>query len=91
MENQPAGDYVRVADVEISSVRSERSGFLLEGRGADRADYRLELHLDMPVDERTRAVLSEMLAQSEWRAWRRSPQPFPRRGGSGHKLRTKTG
>jgi hypothetical protein len=64
--------YVRVADIEVNDVRPEQSGFVLQGRGADRADYRLEVHFDMPVDSRTRAVLGGLLAQSEWRVWRRS-------------------
>lgn len=63
--------YVPVADVSIDTVRPVSAGFALEGRGSDGADYRLELHLDLPVSARTRAVLGEMLAQSEWRVSRR--------------------
>jgi len=69
-------DYLPVADVDVSAVRPERSGFSLEGRGADRADYRLELELEVPVNQRTRTILGEMLAQSRWRIWRRAPQPL---------------
>ncbi|NIM48148.1 MAG: hypothetical protein GTN78_20715 [Gemmatimonadales bacterium] len=68
--------YVKVAEVEIDAVQPARSGFVLTGRGQDRADYRLEMELDMPIDRQTRAVLGELLAQSEWRVLRRAPQPF---------------
>lgn len=68
-------DYVRVAEIEVDAVTPGREGFLLSGRGADRAEYRLELRLDMPIDERTRAVLAELFSQSEWRILRRARQP----------------
>jgi hypothetical protein len=70
--------YVSVAEVEIDAVQPDRTGFVLTGRGQDRADYRLEMVLEMPIDQRTRAVLGELLAQSEWRILRRAPQPFKR-------------
>ncbi|KPK02689.1 MAG: hypothetical protein AMS20_11735 [Gemmatimonas sp. SG8_28] len=69
-------DYVSVAEIEIDAVHPGRSGFVLTGRGIDRADYRLELVLEMPVDQRTKAVLAELLAQSDWRIQRRAPEPF---------------
>ena len=72
MDKAETSAYVRVADIEVNDVRPEQSGFVLQGRGADRADYRLEMHLEMPVDPRTRAVLGGLLAQSEWRVWRRA-------------------
>ncbi len=62
--------------MDVDAVQPGRSGFILLGRGRDRADYRLELRLDMPIDQRTRAVLGELLSQSEWRILRRAPQPF---------------
>lgn len=71
-------DYVPVADVEVASVRPERAGFTLEGRGADRSDYRLGLELEVPLSERTRNVLGEMLSQCKIRVWRR--QATPRKG-----------
>ena len=64
-------DQVLVADVEISAVMPDRTGFTLEGRGADRADYRIRLDLEVPVDQRTRGILGELLSQSKWRLWRR--------------------
>jgi len=70
--------YVVVVDIEVDSVRPEHSGFTLQGRGADRAEYRLEMHLDIPVDRRTQTVLGEMLAQSEWRVLRRATTPLRR-------------
>lgn len=69
-------DYVRVAQLAIEAVRPAAKGFELTGRGRDRADYRVELDLEMPVDQRTRTVLGELLAQSEWRVWRRAPRPL---------------
>ena len=69
-------DYILVADVEVSSVKLQKRGFSLEGRGGDRADYRVELDLEVPVDQRTRSVLGELLSQSRWRISRRAPQPI---------------
>ena len=76
-------DYVPVADVAVSSVRPQRTGFTLEGRGADRADYRVDLELEVPVDQRTRSVLGELLSQSRWRISRKAAQPLrqPSKGG----------
>lgn len=68
-------DYVAVADVEIASVTPEKAGFTLEGRGADRAEYRLGLELELPLDQRTRSVLGEMLSQCRVRVWRRQTTP----------------
>jgi hypothetical protein len=70
--------YVAVVDIEVDSVQPGQSGFVLLGRGADKAEYRLELHLDIPLDTRTRTILGEMLAQSEWRVLRRAPTPLVR-------------
>ena len=75
---QGESGYVAVVDIEIDAVQPGRSGFVLQGRGADRAEYRLEMHMDIPVDERTQTVLGEMLAQSEWRILRRAVNPLSR-------------
>jgi hypothetical protein len=72
----PDGGFVSLAEVEVDAVQPRRSGFLLTGRGRDSAEYRLEMELDMPIDHQTRAVLGELLAQSEWRVWRRAVQRF---------------
>jgi hypothetical protein len=69
-------DYLPVADIEVRAVRPERGGFSLEGTGADRAEYRVDLELEVPVDQRTRTILGEMLAQSRFRIWRRAGQPM---------------
>jgi hypothetical protein len=71
---QPDPDFVPVAELEVDSVEPARSGFVLRGFGADSAEYRLDLHLDMPVDPKTQAVLGGILSQSEWRIWRRAPR-----------------
>ena len=70
--------FVPVADIEVDAVRPERSGFVLQGRGADRAEYRIEMRLDIPVDQQTQAVLGELLAQSELRIKRRAPASMRR-------------
>jgi hypothetical protein len=70
-------DYVPVAEVEVDSVRPENHAFVLTGRGKDRADYKLEVTLEMPIDQRTRTVIGEILSQSQWRLWRRASRSFP--------------
>lgn len=72
-------DFAILADIEVDAVRPLPAGFVLEGRGADMADYRLHLHLDMPLDDRTRTVLAELLAQSEWQVRRRVRTSLKRR------------
>ena len=74
--DDPGHGYVNVAEIEIDAVHPGRSGFVLTGRGVDRADYRLEMVLEMPIDQRTKAVLAELLAQSDWRIQRRAHEPF---------------
>ncbi len=80
MAKDAAGEsFDLVADVPIDEVRSTPNGFVMDGRGTDRVGYRLEMHLDWPVDQRTRKVLSEILSQAEVKVMRwRSP---PRRPG----------
>lgn len=68
-----APEFQRLAEIEVDLVKPERSGFTLTGQGTDRAEYRLDVHFDMPLDARTRAVLGELLAQSELKIWRRPP------------------
>ena len=72
----PHDGYVPVANVEITAVMPQSSGFRLQGIGADGADYLMEMHLDMPIDQRTRAVLGEMLSQSDWVVYRRAQVPL---------------
>ena len=60
-----SSDYQPLADIEIDEVRPDSRGFALTGRGADGGDYRLGIHFGMPLDSRTRAVLGELLSQSE--------------------------
>ena len=88
MEQAGTSAYLKVAEIEVSDVRPDHFGFTLQGRGADQADYRLEWHLDMPVDPRTKAVLGGLLAQSDWRVWRRAPTPAPRKRRSSAGRRT---
>ena len=74
-ESRTGEGYALVADIPIDAVRSVPSGFVLEGRGADRGDYRLELRFDLPVDVKTRKVLGELLSQAEVRVARRGAPP----------------
>jgi hypothetical protein len=77
MVTEPAVEqFDLVADVPIEEVRPVPDGFVLQGRGTDRADYRFELHIDWPVDLRTKKVLSEILSQAEVRVmrWRSPPR-----------------
>ena len=68
----PGARFVPVAEIEVDAVLPTRSGFRLEGRGADGADYRMELHLDLPVDQRTQQVLAELFSQSELKISRKT-------------------
>ncbi len=70
-------DFEPLADIEVERVTPEAQGLTLSGQGQDRAEYRLAVHFDMPLDARTRTVLGELLAQSELRISRRAPPPPP--------------
>jgi hypothetical protein len=71
-QSRPGEGYALVAEIPIDAVRSTTAGFVLEGRGADRGDYRIELHFDLPVDLKTRKVLGELMSQAEVRLSRRT-------------------
>jgi len=71
--------FQRVADIEVDVVQPEGNGFALSGQGSDRGEYRLDVHFDMPLDARTRAVLGGLLAQSELTLWQRAAAPPARR------------
>ena len=58
-------EYQPLADIEVEAVRPEGQGFTLTGQGPDHAEYRLDLHFEMPLDPRTRAVLGELFSHSE--------------------------
>jgi hypothetical protein len=72
-----APEFQRLAEIQVDLVKPERTGFTLTGQGADRAEYRLDVHFDMPLDTRTRTVLGELLAQSEVSISRRPPPALP--------------
>lgn len=59
-------------EIEIDAVTPSRRGFTLTGQGADRAEYRLDVHFELPLDPRTRKVLGELLTQSDVRIARRN-------------------
>jgi hypothetical protein len=77
-DQPPDQEFLPVAEVAIDAVQAAKGGFVLRGTGKDAAEYRFDVHFDLPVDHRTHAVLGEILSQSEWRVWRRAPT-LPRR------------
>jgi len=54
-----------LAEILIDAVTPSRRGFTLTGQGADRAEYRLDVHFELPLDPRTRKVIGELLTQSD--------------------------
>jgi hypothetical protein len=68
--------YQPVAEIEIDAVTPSDRGFTLTGQGADRVEYRLDVHFELPLDPRTRRVLGELLSQSDLTISRRGP-PAP--------------
>lgn len=76
---EPPENFDLLADVPIDEVRATPDGFVMQGRGADRAGYRLEMHIDWPVDPKTKAVLGEILSQTEVRVMRWRAPVSPKR------------
>lgn len=72
LKQQPDEGFLPVIDAEIVAVKPEPGGFVLQAEGRDGAEYRFDIHLDVPMDRQTQVVLGEMLAQSECRVWRRA-------------------
>ena len=64
-----------LATIAIDSVTPSPRGFTLAGQGSDRVDYRLDMHFDLPLDPRTRAVLGELLSQSDITVYRSDTPP----------------
>ena len=64
-----------LATIEIDSVIPSPRGFTLTGQGSDRMGYRLDVHFDLPLDPRTRAVLGELLSQSDLTVYRSDTPP----------------
>ena len=64
-----------IASIEIDAVLPSSHGFSLTGQGAgpDRAEYRVDMHFDLPLDPRTRTVLGELLSQTDLRVYRSDP------------------
>ena len=63
-------DLIMVADIEVIEVEPGRTTLQMRGTGADNSDYRMELHVEVPMDRTTRTALGELLAQSDLRVWR---------------------
>lgn len=68
-------EYTRLADIEVEAVRPDVQGITLTGQAPDHSEYRLDLHFDMPIDARTRAVLGELLSHSGLTISRRGLEP----------------
>lgn len=70
-------EFKRLADIEVEAVRPDVRGFTLTGQGGapDHAEYRLDVHFDLPIDARTRAVLGELLSHSGLTISRRGAGP----------------
>ena len=66
-------DFQRLAEIAVDQVKPEHQGFTLTGQGPDQAEYRLDLHFELPLDPRTRTVLGELLSQYELTISRRPP------------------
>ena len=67
-------EFQRLADIEVLAVRPDVQGFTLTGQGSDHADYRLDVHFELPIDARTRAVLGELLSHSDLTVSRRGSE-----------------
>ena len=65
-------EFQRLAEIEVDEVRPESQGFTLTGAGPDHAEYRLDVHFELPLDARTRTVLGELLSHSELTISRRA-------------------
>ena len=61
----PRPGFEPIATVAIDAVTPSDRGLTLTGQGADRAEYRLDVHFELPLDPRTRRVLGELLSQSD--------------------------
>jgi hypothetical protein len=83
--------YVPVAEIEIDAVVPARAGFRLDGRGADGTDYRVELHLDLPLSQQTHRVLGELLSQCEMKISRKPGSSLRRTARLAHASRRASG
>ena len=64
------------AEIGIDAVTPSNHGFTLTGQGVrpDRAEYRVDLHFELPLDSRTRTVLGELLSQADITISRRTSE-----------------
>jgi hypothetical protein len=66
-------EYEPLAEIEVDAASPSHQGFTLIGQGPDRAEYQLDLRFEMPLDQRTRTVLGELLSHSDLIISRRAP------------------
>jgi hypothetical protein len=65
-------EFQPLAEIAVEQVHAELQGLTLTGQGPDHADYRLDVHFELPLDLRTRTVLSELLSHADLSISRRS-------------------
>ncbi len=66
-------EYEPLAEIEVDAASPSHQGFTLMGQGMDHAEYQLDLRFEMPLDQRTRTVLGELLSHSDLTISRRAP------------------
>src|SRR5438128_1723512 len=66
-------EYEPLAEIEVDAASPSHQGFTLMGQGLDHAEYQLDLRFEMPLDQRTRTVLGELLSHSDLTIPRRAP------------------
>jgi hypothetical protein len=60
----------QIAQIEVEAVTPSQHGFILTGAGSDHARYRFDMYFELPLDQRTRTVLGELLSQSDLTVYR---------------------
>src|SRR3989442_12672464 len=65
-------EYEPLAEIEVDAASPSHQGFTLMGQGLDHAEYQLDLRFEMPLDQRTRTVLGELLSHSDLTISRRA-------------------
>ena len=66
-------EYEPLAEIEVDAASPSHQGFTLMGQGLDHVEYQLDLRFEMPLDQRTRTVLGELLSHSDLTISRRAP------------------
>jgi hypothetical protein len=75
-----ATPYQLLAEIPVDAVRPDSQGFVMTGRSADGAEYRVGLRFEVPLDVKTRTALGEMLTQATVAVSRQRANADPRAG-----------